>query len=138
MSSFVLSILMRHVCEKTIDIIEYEPVFLVRVLSFSKKFHPHHTLTNPKDSYPRTCSNVHTLVLAIHSLSLFLSLSLSFSLRTLSDSFLYPDVLLASQHFFFFLRCYTGYTGFYNLIVQLFNNETCKINIYLILFISRV
>ena len=101
MSSFVLSILMRHVCEKTIDIIEYEPVFLVRVLSLSKKFHPHHILTNPKDSYPRTCSNVHTLVLAIHSLSLFLSLSLSFSLRTLSDSFLYPDVLLASQHFFF-------------------------------------
>ena len=35
MSSFVLSILMRHVCEKTIDIIEYEPVFLVRVLFLS-------------------------------------------------------------------------------------------------------
>lgn len=45
---------------------------------------------------------------------------------------------LVSQHFFFF-RCYTGYTGFHNLIVQLFINETYKINIaHIILFISRV
>lgn len=131
--------------KKTIDIIEYEPVFLVRAssslsLSLSKKFHPHHALTNPKDSYPRTCSNVHTLVVAIHSLSFSLSLLCTYALLVILSLFIQMFYSLRNIFFLFFFRCYTGYTGFYNLIVQLFNNETYKINIYcifnLIYFIS--
>lgn len=69
-----------------------------------------------------------------HSLSLSLSLV---HVRTLSDSF-YIQMFSRFATFFFF-RCYTGYTGFHNLIVQLFINETYKINIaHIILFISRV